>query len=905
MSDEYATSTRDLSRNRHLCLVRLVISLLLLAAVIAPLSGFAQQASSRRVLIIYDQSDLLPYIARFDDAIRATLDQSPGATYYSREFLDNDVNGDPANVQRFQDDFRRWITRKYASAGIDLVIAFGAIPSNPLPGVPTIYVGQPPALGGGAAGAFIPILSGDEVTKTVELALRLNPSAKNLVLMTGAAEQDRAFAQFVRQQIAHYADKLNIQDLSHQTILEMGQTLSTLPKDSIVVMLSVRADSSGKRFNGPALIDFLSPMSNVPIYSVVDGFLGHGVVGGYSINFERLGRTVGQTGEAIFAGRSAQSIKLPPASGHEWMFDVRQLKRWSIRDSDLPPSSHILYREPSLWSRYRWAIISILFALLLQTSLIGALWINRRRLRASRSQLESRLRFEKLMSDLSGIFLEPKGDTNVELSSALKRILTFFEVERVSVFSLDETTKSTLVCAEDVPGLSYQGACEFRWEQFSWSEKQLRSKNLISFSTVGELPAEAEGERKIFPERGVRSGASVPLEAGGKLIGVMFFLTFSYERKWDETTLPQLRLVAQVFANALEQKRYENALVESESRFQQLANTLPVIIWAARQDGFCLFLNETWRRFSGKSPKDGLGYGWLEDVHEDDRNDVTDQSAAFAAGLEFAREVRARRYDGESRWVLILGVPVQGERRFAAFIGCAIDITERRQAENSAEKLAQQLLQSQEDERRKIARELHDGSAQDVFAIKLQATRMKTQLGGAAGLSPEDFDDLLLTIQSALRNLRSMSYLLHPPLLESGGLIPAVKWFVDGFKKRSEMNVVLQLDETLPRLSEAAETALFRVIQESLSNALRHSGSGDAAVRISAEENRLVLEIRDYGQGFVPDKTSDAASSGVGLASMRERLRELGGNLTILSSTNGTTIRASVPLSLVAAAAAN
>jgi signal transduction histidine kinase len=150
-----------------------------------------------------------------------------------------------------------------------------------------------------------------------------------------------------------------------------------------------------------------------------------------------------------------------------------------------------------------------------------------------------------------------------------------------------------------------------------------------------------------------------------------------------------------------------------------------------------------------------------------------------------------------------------------------------------------------------------------------------------------------------------MSYLLHPPLLENGGLIPAVKWFVEGFNKRSEMNVVLDCPDSVPRLSEHSEMALFRVIQESLSNALRHSGSHVAFVQIRNENNKLTLEIRDQGHGFdTSDGNGGAVIQGVGLAGMRERMHEIGGEFSVQSGTWGTTVQATVPLSRAVAAAA-
>ena len=318
MSGPRCKVTRILRADRHFAIARLLFALLLGAILFTPVLVCAQQEYSHKVLIIYDQSDRLTPISDFEMAFMNRIDQRSDSTYFYREFLDNEIPGnDPGQNAKFSDAFRSWIAQKYTPDHIDLVVAFGNIPSDPLPGVPTIYVGQPPPLGGGSAGAFVPILSGDEAAKTIDLALRLNPEAKNLVLITGTSTQDRAFAQIVRQQLGPFQNRLVIQDLSGQTVLQMSRTLAALPRATIVLMLSVRADAAGKLYNSASLVDFLSPLSKAPIYSIVDSHLGHGTVGGYSINFEEMGDAAGKAGLEILSGRAAKSIQVSPASVHE------------------------------------------------------------------------------------------------------------------------------------------------------------------------------------------------------------------------------------------------------------------------------------------------------------------------------------------------------------------------------------------------------------------------------------------------------------------------------------------------------------------------------------------------------------------------------------------------------------
>jgi signal transduction histidine kinase len=212
-------------------------------------------------------------------------------------------------------------------------------------------------------------------------------------------------------------------------------------------------------------------------------------------------------------------------------------------------------------------------------------------------------------------------------------------------------------------------------------------------------------------------------------------------------------------------------------------------------------------------------------------------------------------------------------------------------AHHSLQLLTHQLMQAQEDERRRIARELHDETGQLLAALNMTLDGMLTQSThrNRAGLA--QCKELLLLAISEIRNL---SYLLHPPLMDEVGLSSAVAEYVRGFERRSGITVQIEVSEELGRLEQDREIALFRILQESFVNIHRHSGSSTASVALSADENSVVLEIRDHGKGF-PVDSGDSSHFGLGIRSMRERLRNFGGNLQLRSNASGTTIRAELP----------
>jgi signal transduction histidine kinase len=234
----------------------------------------------------------------------------------------------------------------------------------------------------------------------------------------------------------------------------------------------------------------------------------------------------------------------------------------------------------------------------------------------------------------------------------------------------------------------------------------------------------------------------------------------------------------------------------------------------------------------------------------------------------------------------------------AANQGLMKENAERRRAEESMHQLSARLLQVQDEERRHIARELHDSTAQTMYGV---AIKLRLIAESESVRDPES--DQLLTesrqlAEQCLSEMRTMAYLLHPPSLDELGLVPACRSLVKGFTERSGILVDLKAPADLDRLPREMETALFRVMQESLSNIHRHSGSKTACIQLLQSDHEIRLEVSDQGRGLVRevlDREIDHTKLGVGIAGMRERIRQLGGQLEIRSSSKGTIVIAVLP----------
>jgi signal transduction histidine kinase len=214
--------------------------------------------------------------------------------------------------------------------------------------------------------------------------------------------------------------------------------------------------------------------------------------------------------------------------------------------------------------------------------------------------------------------------------------------------------------------------------------------------------------------------------------------------------------------------------------------------------------------------------------------------------------------------------------------------------------LTARLMQAQDDERRRLAQMLHETTAQDLAALKMHLARLHRTTGHLSDTDRSALIESISLAEQSISEIRTLSYLLHPPFLDEAGLLSALRWYAAGFTERSGIKVDLELPESFERPPLDTETALFRIVQESLINIHRHAGSETARIRLSRDAETLVLAIEDRGRG-IPNASlkhimSGGGAVGVGIAGMCERIEQLGGRLEIKSGDHGTTVRARLPL---------
>ncbi|HET8783070.1 MAG TPA: PAS domain-containing sensor histidine kinase [Pyrinomonadaceae bacterium] len=349
------------------------------------------------------------------------------------------------------------------------------------------------------------------------------------------------------------------------------------------------------------------------------------------------------------------------------------------------------------------------------------------------------------------------------------------------------------------------------------------------------------------------------------------------------------------------QKRAVTKFADSEERFAKVFRVSPQpMVITTLKEGRILDVNESALKMSGHSREDIIGRTSLEigvfSSHEHRKATI---GSLMQTGSVRNMELQFPMKNGATRLLLCSAqvIDLSGEQ---CIVLASSDITERKEAEQQLAQLSARLLQTQDEERRRIARELHDVTAQSIGLIMLNLAQVQNAASSLDSRSRDKLTESLAFGEQALKDIRTLSYILHPPLLDQAGLITALKWYVKGFHERSGVKVdFTDTGNEADRMPPEVEYALFRVVQECLTNIRRHTNSETAEINLSRTGETISLSVRDHGKGHKLEiaKNGDSAEFvGVGIPGMRHRIKQLGGELIVDSSLEGTTVTATVPV---------
>ncbi len=385
-------------------------------------------------------------------------------------------------------------------------------------------------------------------------------------------------------------------------------------------------------------------------------------------------------------------------------------------------------------------------------------------------------------------------------------------------------------------------------------------------------------------------------------LGALWGLRVTGEEFPIEASISQAETAGKKFFTAIvrdvsDSRRAQEAMRESEERFRLVANTAPVLIWMSGPDKLCNYFNQPWLEFTGRPLEAELGNGWTEGVHsEDSRFCLDTYTRAFDLRESFTMQYRLRRNDGEYRWVSDIGVPrFNPDGSFAGFIGSCVDVTDRKLIEEAFASLSGRLIEAQEEERKRIAREIHDDYTQRLAVLAIDVEQLAEKVMDNPAEAAQQFQQIWNQIGELGADLHSLSHSLHSSTLESLGLVAGVKAYCQEFTNHNQIQVDFAHDNVPPSIQGDVALCLFRITQEGLRNIKRHSGAERAEVRLEVSGENIHLSVTDRGNGF--DVNQLSTRDGIGIRSMEERLRSLGGHLKIESRpTEGTRIDAWLPL---------
>ena len=358
-----------------------------------------------------------------------------------------------------------------------------------------------------------------------------------------------------------------------------------------------------------------------------------------------------------------------------------------------------------------------------------------------------------------------------------------------------------------------------------------------------------------------------------------------------------LLLIAWLLWERSRKRKAEALLRESEKRFRVMADTTPSLVWMCDPQGKITYLNEQRVAFTGPDPTAGYGETWIGYVHPDDRKNVQD---LFSQALEecraFSNEYRLRRSDGTYRWMFDVASPrLNGDGSFAGFIGSAIDVTDQKLAQQALEKVSGQLIEAQENERRRIARDLHDDICQRLALLSMELDQANHSVNESPDVAKLRLKEIRQHCSEIAGDVQSLSHELHSSRLDYLGIVAAISGFCHEFAKQHDVSIKFTDKDVPAEVPREISLCLFRVTQEALHNAVKYSGVGQYAVELTATEEEIQLMVSDSGRGF--DVEAAKVNRGLGLVSMQERVHLVHGSLFVESEPGkGTKILAVVPL---------
>ncbi len=897
------TEAHRVGRRWRACYRLSILFLFLLALWVA--AAQTPLKPTKRVLVFNEFGVSVPVVSWALSEFRSALYKQ---SEYKVDLFDESLDTSLFPEESSQQEIRAWYINKYRDKKPDIMVALGPASIKFLaesratffPDVPIVFCASSPDQAGHPkldshfTGAWMTI----DPAKTIDAALGLQPGTNRVVVVGGVAPFDRGVESFVKAALRSYESRVTLEYLTDLDMPTLLDRLRHLPEHSIVFYTSLSVDARQQSFiNATQSVPMVAQAANAPVYGMADTFIGQGVVGGFVSSYAaQINTAVGMIRQILGGAKPAD---IPVVMGtNAYMFDWRALQKWGLDEKKLPIGSTLYYRQPGVWELYKTRIIGYALAMLALVLLSGYLLFERTRRRRAELSLQASFEFEKLISELSTYFIDmPANEIDAGIDEALNRLRVFLSVDRVTMFEFS-ADQVELHRTHHSSGADMLAPDALNAKLCPWYFSNFLSGKPLFLNSLNELPAEAKAEQKLLQRFGVKSNAIVPMESERTIMGSLSFVTVAEERTWSEHIIHQLPTVGSIFANALLRKTADEARVSSELLKRAVLNSLSSGVAVLDGNGNIVSSNPQWTELVrnggvGFTSDLGVGVNYLQACRA--AMEAGNQSAnqglrgieAVLAGEEaqFSMEWDWSGGSG-SRYSLMTVTPLS-----SVLPGCVVahtDITQRKQEERERLELSGQLIHAQEEERSRLARELHDDFNQRLAMLAVDLERASQMIADSPLEAGKRLHDLWMRAADLGDNLHSLSHRLHSSTLENLGLVLGLSSLCQEFTEQQGIQVDFAHENISRGIDPNIALCIFRIVQEALRNVKKHSGSNRAEVRLRREDERLYLSISDAGIGF--DKQLRSNRAGLGIRSMEERLRLVGGRIEVVSERNRGTI---------------
>jgi len=856
-------------------------------------------AEPERVLFIHSFSrDFAPFDA-FSGILRAELvSQSPRPVDVSEVSLESARFGDTIQEEALVD----YLQTLFAGRRVDLVVPIGGPAAKfaqrqrqaLFPGTPMLIAAsdkrhlEQTVL----ATQDTAVAASNEPSWVIRTILDILPQTTNIVVVIGNSPLDQFWLREICDAFQRSTHQVGLQWLNELSFAEMLKHCAALPPRSAIFYPLLAVDAEGVPRWGEGTLNRLHDVANAPLFGLHTTQLGRGIVGGPLMDIEELGRKTAEVAKRILDGEAPGGIRIPPQEPGVPQFDWRELQRWGISEARLPAGSVVRFRQPSFWDRYWWLAGGVVLFGALETALIVGLLVSR----ARRRQGEA---VATLIADLSSRFINlPSGEVDRAIEDAQRRVCEYLGLDISTLWRWAPGESETLVMTHIYrrsPGPATPERFEAQ-EHFPWALGQLKAGRVVALS-VNRVPAEADRDAKVWRHFGLKTVLHLPLSVGGRPpLGLLAFNDTQTDREWTHTLVQRLRLVAEIFANALERQQADQKLNASERRYRTLHESMREAFVSVDMTGRIYDFNAVFKDMLGYSDEELRRLTYLdltpERWHATDAGVIRDQ--VLVRGYSEVYEKEYRRKNGavfpvELRTFLIR----DGSGRPEAMWAIVRDVTDRKRDQEALRGFSARLIRTQEEERSRLARELHDDITQRLARLAIDVGQAEAETSGSP--SSETVRSVREELIRLSEDVHALSYRLHPSIIEDLGVGPAIKAEAERFQRQHSLPIEVTVWDVPESVSPEAALCVFRVVQEALRNVVRHARASVVKIALRGLDGGLQLAVQDDGCGFNQVAQRDHPS--LGLASMRERVHLNGGELEVESAPGrGTTVMAWVAL---------